>query len=113
LKKRVEETERGDGVRFSTEEVLKELKEKYGFVREKNEAYKAELQNKERVELIEMLDHVSDEQLLQLELYVDSQGSLTKKETLSNAEWESIQRGKSDSEQGRIVDAFRFMEMQR
>jgi|GEM_PF-2431448 TPP-dependent 2-oxoacid decarboxylase len=109
LKRRVDQLERGEVETVSMEEVLEELKQKYGFVRDESEAYKLAHEQEERKELSKMLEEISKEQLIQLQIFLDSQSVNDGFKELSASDRQSINRGKKDSEEGRLVDAFEFL----
>lgn len=109
LERRIEEVESGETELISMDEVLEEFREKHGLVREEGEQFRIQKNEKERGDLVEMLNHVSRAHLHRLNSFLESYKEVTKWEGLDERTKESIQRGMSQAKAGKLTDAFEFL----
>ncbi|MEX0719261.1 MAG: hypothetical protein WD059_01250 [Balneolaceae bacterium] len=107
LEKGIEEAE--SGLTYTMDEVYKIFEEKYGYAREKSVEYEAEQDEALRRELMKMLDYISLEHLIRLDIFLESHEKPSAWKELSKENQASIQRGKEDSKAGRVTDAAEFL----
>lgn len=112
IEKRAEAFEKGKSEAIPMEEVFEELEKKYGFFREEGETYKLGREKEVRAELMKMLQHVNREQLLQLEMFLESHKQNKQERRLTKTERLAIKRGQLDSKEGRLSDAFEFLSVE-
>lgn len=109
IKKRADDLKSGKTKAISSEEVFKELEEKYGFVREKGAEYEAKREKEERARLLKMIGHISREHLIQFDVFLESYRQKSTWKSLSVEGQESILRGMEDSKKGNLTDAFEYL----
>ncbi|MAO64947.1 MAG: hypothetical protein CL666_08090 [Balneola sp.] len=110
LQKRIEEVEKGEVETLSWEEMKAEFEEKYDIVFERGEEYQNKREKKDRDECIGMLEYISREHLILLDMFLESHHAAHSNSKLSEEELKAIQRSRKEFEEGRFMDAFEFLD---
>lgn len=111
IKRRSEELEKGEVQTVSWEDVKAEFKEKYGVVFEKGEEYQKKKEQEDREDCIEMLEHISREHLLLLDMFLESHKQKNSGSKLSESEREAVQKSRTEIAEGRFMNAFKFLDL--